>query len=229
MYWYTSSTAQNYKDNAEPYSEPAPTNRAVPESDVQEKEPYTINVSGVHILLCVAIAAMVAYHSCGEQVPTPVIRRVQQGVFQETSADDRAALAYIDRFKNVAKKEQEVYGIPASLLLAQALVATNAGRNKLATKNRNHFRIRCFATNCKTGHCTVGPDTHKEFFRKYDTDWESWRAHSKMLSGEKYAHLKRNNASTWAQGLQDAGYSSVPGYAAALNNIIEHYQLQEYE
>ena len=51
--------------------------------------------------------------------------------------------AYIERFKNVALTEQKKYGIPASITLAQGILESNAGRSKMAIKEKNHFGIKC--------------------------------------------------------------------------------------
>jgi len=69
---------------------------------------------------------------------------------------------YIQRFAKVAKSEMDKYGIPASIKLAQGLLESQAGASRLATKNNNHFGIKCFSKNCKKGHCTnFSDDSHK--------------------------------------------------------------------
>ena len=38
---------------------------------------------------------------------------------------------YIDNYKNLAMQEMELYGVPASITLAQAIYASQAGTNDL--------------------------------------------------------------------------------------------------
>ncbi len=149
------------------------------------------------------------------------------------NVEKKAALAYIERYATTAQEEQEKFGIPASIILAQGLVESNAGQSKLCVKNRNHFGIKCFSRKCKTGHCSNHTDdTHKDFFRIYRTDWESWRDHSRLLQGERYARFPQMyglNYKEWAWGLQNAGYATHKGYALALISTIEKYNLNKYD
>ncbi|MFQ5447355.1 MAG: glycoside hydrolase family 73 protein [Saprospiraceae bacterium] len=147
-------------------------------------------------------------------------------------ADTRAAKAYIRRFKKVALAEKEKYGIPASINMAQALVESNAGRSSLTKKTNNHFGIKCFSRTCRKGHCTnFGDDSHKDFFRKYKTSWESWRAHSKLIVNGKYKSLLKygGDYKKWARGLKKLGYATARHYDDALINTIEKYHLNELD
>lgn len=152
-------------------------------------------------------------------------------VFADAPNDDaetRKVKAYIRRFKDVAQTEGQKFGIPASIKMAQALLESNAGRSGLATKNNNHFGIKCFSKNCKKGHCAnFNDDHHKDFFRKYKSPWESWRAHSKFIANGRYKSLKKhgNDYEAWAYGLKELGYATDPNYPQKLIQKIEKYQL----
>ena len=144
-------------------------------------------------------------------------------------AKDRAIKKYIRRFKDVAIAESEKYGIPASIKMAQAIVESNSGQSSLSTKNNNHFGIKCFSKTCKKGHCSnFGDDSHKDFFRKYDSAWESWRAHSQMIVSGRYKPLLNhgNDYKKWASGLKKLGYATASHYEQTLIGIIEKYHLQ---
>lgn len=139
---------------------------------------------------------------------------------------------YIKRFSQVAKTEQKKHGIPASISLAQGLIESRAGTSKLATKNNNHFGMKCFSKNCSKGHCTNHTDdTHKDFFRKYKDPLDSWRDHSRMLSQGRYSKLKKygNDYKKWAYGLKSIGYATDKLYAEKLIGVIEKYQLQRFD
>lgn len=150
------------------------------------------------------------------------------------SAEKNKQLAYVHRFVNIAQQEMKRFGIPASITLAQGLLETNAGASALATRNNNHFGIKCFSRTCKKGHCSnFEDDTHKDFFRNYDSAWESYRAHSLFLKdGERYRSLFRldkNDYKSWAKGLSEAGYATDKHYAKKLIQLIEGLGLQEYD
>lgn len=140
-------------------------------------------------------------------------------------------LAYVKRFAKVAQGEMHKYGIPASIKLAQGLLESNAGKSPLATKNNNHFGIKCFSKKCKKGHCSnFSDDSHKDFFRVYNSSWESFRAHSEFLKGKRYKHLLgESDYRVWAKGLIKAGYATDQKYAEKLIGLIEGLELYRFD
>ena len=142
------------------------------------------------------------------------------------------SLEYVERFSKIAIGEMQQYGIPASISLAQGLIESRAGTSKLAVSNNNHFGMKCFSKNCKKGHCSnFTDDTHKDFFRKFPSPWESWRAHSQLLASGRYAKLKRHGRDyrAWSYGLKSVGYATDRTYAEKLIGIIERYDLHKYD
>jgi Mannosyl-glycoprotein endo-beta-N-acetylglucosaminidase len=133
---------------------------------------------------------------------------------------------YVARFGPVAAAEMRRSGIPASIILAQGLLESNAGEGKLAQLTNNHFGIKCFSKRCKKGHCVnFSDDSHKDFFVQYNTIWGSFRDHSEFLSSRpRYAHLfkyGKNDYKSWARGLAQAGYATDPQYAEKLIALIQ--------
>lgn len=53
---------------------------------------------------------------------------------------------YIQKYKSLAVEEMEVYGIPASITMAQALLESDNGNGRLAREGNNHFGIKCKST-----------------------------------------------------------------------------------
>lgn len=140
---------------------------------------------------------------------------------------------YVKRFAPVAVSEMNKYNIPASITLAQGLLESNVGQSRLATDNKNHFGIKCFSKNCKAGHCTNHTDdSHKDFFRKYNSVWESYRAHSLFLQRKRYRHLlklPRTDYKSWAKGLSKAGYATDKRYPEKIIGIIENLELHRFD
>jgi len=156
------------------------------------------------------------------QVPTTL------PVFYKKGSQEQ--ITYVQRFAKVAKSEMEKYGIPASIKLAQGLLESKAGKSKLATTTNNHFGIKCFSKHCKKGHCTnFSDDSHKDFFKVFDTAWASYRAHSELLQSNRYKHLLHQDYTTWAKGLSKAGYATDPQYSKKLIEIIETLELYKYD
>jgi Mannosyl-glycoprotein endo-beta-N-acetylglucosaminidase len=145
---------------------------------------------------------------------------------------EEQAREYIERFGNIAREEMQKYGIPASISLAQGLVESRAGTSRLAVRNNNHFGMKCFSKKCPKGHCSnFTDDHHKDFFRIYPSPWESWRAHSQMLSNGRYASLKKHGRDyrKWAHGLKGIGYATDRNYAEKLIGMIEKFDLHRYD
>ncbi len=136
---------------------------------------------------------------------------------------------YVKKFAKLAQEEMKKYGIPASITIAQGLIESNCGESKLASKNNNHFGIKCFSKTCKKGHCSnFEDDSHKDFFRAYQSSWESYRAHSILLQKDRYKslyNLKPTDYKSWAKGLSSAGYATDPKYGEKLIDLIENLQL----
>lgn len=145
----------------------------------------------------------------------------------------RKMKAYVKQYAKYAQAEMTKHGIPASITLAQGLLESDAGESKLAVGNNNHFGIKCFSRTCKRGHCTnYTDDTHKDFFRKYKTPAESFKAHSTLLQSSRYKFLyeyRSNDYVSWAKGLKKAGYATDPNYAEKLINLIRELDLDGYD
>ncbi|MBL4664014.1 MAG: glucosaminidase domain-containing protein [Flavobacteriaceae bacterium] len=141
-------------------------------------------------------------------------------------------LNYIDNYKAIAKEEMLQYGIPASITLAQGILESGAGRGTLTKKANNHFGIKCHSS--WTGERVYHDDDEKgECFRKYRDPRYSFRDHSLFLSQRtRYQGLftlKKRDYRGWAKGLKKAGYATDPKYPAKLINIIERYDLTQYD
>jgi len=151
--------------------------------------------------------------------------------FEALPGDDaktRRYKAYIRRFEKVALAEKKKFGIPASVKMAQALLESDAGQSPLARQTNNHFGMKCFSRSCSKDHCVnFGDDHHKDFFRRFNTPWESWRAHSLLIANGKYKSLLQygDDYRKWAKGLSRLGYATDPRYPQKLINTIETYQL----
>ena len=141
---------------------------------------------------------------------------------------------YIDEYKDLAMQEMELYGVPASITLAQAIYASQAGTNDLVRECHNHFAIMCHTQEWK-GETYYRPSDKKQenCYRKYASDAESYRDHSLFLSTRsryvKLFYYPITDYKSWANGLLEAGFSGNPKYADTLVSIIEKYFLMHYD
>lgn len=139
---------------------------------------------------------------------------------------------YIKKYRKIAVEEMERYHIPASITLAQGLLESGAGRSTLARKSNNHFGIKC-GSRWEGRTVRHDDDARNECFRAYKHPRDSYEDHSKFLrTGARYAflfRLKITDYKGWARGLKKAGYATDPRYADRLINIIELYELDQYD
>jgi flagellum-specific peptidoglycan hydrolase FlgJ len=75
-------------------------------------------------------------------------------------------------------------------------------------------------------------DNENDCFRVYNNPEESFRDHSEFLKKKNYARLfelDKNDFNGWAYGLKACGYATNPKYPQLLLNIINKYQLDQYD
>lgn len=149
--------------------------------------------------------------------------------FSDIKADSRKE--FIRKYKNIAIREMERTGIPASITLAQGILESGCGESELAINANNHFGIKCHEWDGDT--YTMDDDIRDECFRKYKNAEQSWIDHSEFLTSRpRYAglfSLKTTDYKAWAKGLKAAGYATNPQYANLLIKIIEEEELYKYD
>ena len=144
-------------------------------------------------------------------------------VWPMAAQQNEAYIAYINEWKSVAIQNQKDYGIPASIVMAQALLESAAGQSELAKKAKNHFGIKC--TNDWSG----GSYHYKNAcYRKYRNVSDSYKDHAAFLLRPRYApcfEIAVEDYESWAHKLRECGYATDKQYAPKLIKIIEDYRL----
>jgi LysM repeat protein len=151
-------------------------------------------------------------------------------VFCMSASQDNEA--YIQKYCNIAMREMNDYGIPASITLAQGILESAAGTSRLAVQANNHFGIKCH--NDWSGEKIYHDDDKRnECFRKYERAEESFIDHSQFLKDRpRYSflfELDKTDYKAWAKGLKQAGYATDPNYPNRLITLIEKYELYKYD
>lgn len=152
--------------------------------------------------------------------------------FSQNTQKKKETLDYIERYKDIAMEEMQKDKIPASITLAQGILESGNGQSKLAKQGNNHFGIKCHS-DWKGKRMHQDDDAPNECFRVYENAEDSYRDHSKFLkNGTRYKslfELSITDYKGWAKGLKKAGYATLPTYATVLINLIETYDLQQYD
>ena len=148
---------------------------------------------------------------------------------------------FIERLVPHAQELQDGYGVLPSIILGQAILESNWGNSTLASKYNNLFGIKAYGDQKK-----VSLET-KEFvneewitiqgdFKVYDSWEQSMDDHTQLfVQGVAWNPalyekvITATNYQKAAQALQDAGYATDPGYAQKIIQVIETYQLNQYD
>lgn len=150
---------------------------------------------------------------------------------------------YIKNYYKLAIAEQQKYGIPASVTLAQALVESRSGLSSLSKSTNNHFGMKYhgvrYVNRIPKGNKLVDKNKFKNYkdddpddvFLGFPGVWHSYRYHSELLVNEKSPYVKhlptdrQPNYKDWCLALKKGGYATDPSYAKILIKIINDYNL----
>ncbi|MET0962591.1 MAG: flagellar assembly peptidoglycan hydrolase FlgJ [Noviherbaspirillum sp.] len=145
---------------------------------------------------------------------------------------------HVQEFQNKlashANEASRATGIPAKFMLGQAALETGWGKREIrgADGGASHNLFGIKATGNWTGKTVEVATTEyvngvaekrMEKFRAYDSYADSFRDYASLLKNNpRYKHVIANgqDATAFAQGLQNAGYATDPNYAAKLSRII---------
>ena len=155
-----------------------------------------------------------------------VVETVNSTGVKITSTEDYVAL-----FKTIAQEEMRLYGIPASITIAQGILESNSGKGRLSVEANNHFGIKCHEwTGDRIFH---DDDASQECFRKYSDAKYSYRDHSLFLTQrQRYSalfKLRKEDYKGWARELKKAGYATDTKYPEKLISLIERYELHKFD
>jgi flagellar protein FlgJ len=142
--------------------------------------------------------------------------------------------AFQDRLAVHAEQASQATGIPAKFMLGQAALESGWGKREIkaadGSASHNLFGIKATAgwtgkvvQAATTEYVNGVPQTKLEKFRVYDSYAEGFHDYARLLSkNPRYGTVLANShdATSFAQGLQRAGYATDPHYAAKLANII---------
>ena len=166
-----------------------------------------------------------------EVVATPTeVKKVKTPT--KTLTNKEKITQYIEKFSSTAQEEMNLYGIPASITLAQGILESGLGYGRLAIEGNNHFGIKCHSD--WSGKRIYHDDDEKgECFRVYKNPATSYRDHSLFLTERgRYDFLfeiKIDNYKAWAKGLKKAGYATDPKYPEKLISLIERFDLARFD
>ena len=141
--------------------------------------------------------------------------------------DGMTVNAYITRFGKVAVNESKKFGVPASIILGNALLHSSAGTRNMAIAGNNHFALPC-TTNWR-GESGTYDDA---CYRHYENAWTSFRDHSLYLTTGSTTHLVKLGPvdyKAWASAMEKVSVFEMDQLETRLIAIIEQYELHKLD
>lgn len=140
---------------------------------------------------------------------------------------------YCDKYSGLARREMQIYGIPASITLAQGMLESTWGASYLANEANNHFGIKAFSRGWTGPVVLCDDDNIDDPFCKFSSVEESYRYHSTFLKdNSRYSRLFQldiRDYESWAYGLRECGYATDPNYGKKLIKLIQENHLDAYD
>ncbi|MEK1359156.1 glycoside hydrolase family 73 protein [Limosilactobacillus fermentum] len=196
--------------------------------DVKKNDDVIVIVAGIIVSLLVVLGVGIgaAYY--------------QQTSLSQTHSAKITTKEFIKEIAPAAQAVEKKYGIPASIIIAQAGTESDWGRAKLAYKYNNLFgikasgktnRVKMYTKETLNGK-TV---TIKQYFQVYSSWKASIDAHTKLILNGTTDNLHRYRGvitksytkAAWA--LQNNGYATDPNYANELIYAIKKFKLDQYD
>lgn len=141
----------------------------------------------------------------------------------------------------IAQKIQEQTGLPASIILGQAILESRSGESGLAVKGNNFFGIKgagdAGSITMQTSEYRNGRYVKEDAeFRKYSSPLSSFFDHAQVLwnakRGNEYRYRDAFGSTNYveaAQIIQRGGYATSPTYAEDLVRLIQSERLDQYD
>jgi flagellum-specific peptidoglycan hydrolase FlgJ len=179
-------------------------------------------------LLFLMMTLFLAYSVQGK---SPDIKTTKGTADKASAVMNPTFVDYINNYRKLAIRQQKKYKIPASIILAQALLESNGGQSYLALAGNNHFGLK------STGWeglsiCKYDAGVYS-CFRKYLYVYSSFEDHSRFISERSFYRplfkLSLTDYKGWATGLNKCGYAKDPQYGTKLIRLIEQYHLYYYD
>ncbi len=131
---------------------------------------------------------------------------------------------YVNKFKDLAIRQMNQFGVPASVILGVAIHESANGKSKIARNLNNHFGVK--------GKNQV--KTIRSAYKSYDSAADSYADFIRLLKEkpgfsklfEKYTSY---NHSAWVKGIQRGGYAQSSTWASQVLGIIRKYRLDQYD
>lgn len=133
-------------------------------------------------------------------------------------------IKYADKYKDIAIKQMNEYGIPASIVLGVAIHESGGGASKVARHLNNHFGFKGHNTSKKINSSYKGYSSVEESYTDFINTLKRKKEFSLLF--DKYSDHDYKN---WALGIHRNGYATSKTWAKQVIGLIERYKLYQYD
>ena len=201
----------------QPELQPAPV--AHPQKEKREKYTEQVPNTPVEAAQKKARKNVFDFFSSPTEQPVISLREALKDIPEEEQ------LGYLKRFARVAISERKKHGVPSSIILANALLFSQAGQGTGLSQTNNHFGL-----NCQSDWTGKSIQQGEQCLRAYDNAWSSFRDFSVFLQAHpKLNRLPENDYQAWAESLDNLKVMAEPNLKESLIELIEYFNLAELD
>lgn len=193
-----------------------------------------------------ASAAVPAHRSSPAPGPSPATAPNATSTTARGTAPRTAAplsnAAFIALLAPGAREARRTTGIPASVMMAQAILESGWGRSALAAKQHNYFGIKCWGGPGLYGNGCVDYSTQEYTGGTYVASLESFRSYPNAAASlQDYTRFLRQNSryrtalsvtknpDQFIREVHKAGYATDPRYADTVIRLMRQYNLYRFD
>lgn len=214
----------------------------MPRRNRSKNQQTTITIVRVFAIVLLLMGAFVAFRYYRRQaLEQEQVRQAELAKKEAAAKLLKQKKDFIKKVAPVAQKVDKGTKLLPSITIAQACLESNYGQSDLARKYNNLFGVK------GTSKTTSAVMTTKEYtngkwvtvkarFQIYDSYEASIRAHNRLFqegttwNKNQYKDvLNAKNYTEQAKALVTDGYATDPDYATKLTNLIEQFNLNQYD
>ncbi|CCK83594.1 N-acetylmuramoyl-L-alanine amidase [Lactobacillus equicursoris 66c] len=214
----------------------------MPRRKRSKNQQTTITIVRVFAIVLLLMGAFVAFRYYRRQaLEQEQVRQAELAKKEAAAKLLKQKKDFIKKVAPVAQKVDKGTKLLPSITIAQACLESNYGQSDLAQKYNNLFGVK------GTSKTTSAVMTTKEYtngkwvtvkarFQIYDSYEASIRAHNRLFqegttwNKNQYKDvLNAKNYTEQAKALVTDGYATDPDYATKLTNLIEQFNLNQYD
>lgn len=165
------------------------------------------------------------------------IRDVKLQCITALHVSEKSLLApdeFFEKYAHAAMRQQQKYGIPASVILSQMALESRWGSSSLAQAGFNYFGIKANRSWLNSGlpYSVHDDDLLGEKFCNFTSPEASMEYHSRLLMSDRYKQCWKYSSTdfhNWLVSIKAAGYATARDYVQKCERIIMKHKLYRYD